>query len=1440
MPEVPEQYIGRDLPDRLDEPRFYDISIEEANQKEAEFVSKLAVLGVGAHIIGRKFNRNFIADIIDYAGQGARWLGGLTKRKSMDAPRPVVKLQMTKGVDISLDGGGAVLRRQWGGSKLEEVESIRAIMDAVGVLADPKNLKSKGELSQAFKEYFSSFPVRGKDPVGLIHHDLDRLTFGDLVDHTNRFVSNLGERFQTVGPGGNKLPWELGSIKYAIDQGWIAAETVVDPKLFKTKASKLVDLRLTDPKFAVSQLSNIVDVAGLLKKTTVGSTVASLGVKKNVAMLGPKASGGLPRVFIGGNVFEITATGLNKVATNRRLGEVHDILYLPSRLREAKQAGTLGSLYDPVPKDASAYVRMQHKLGLGTQFQDRPGGLVQNAIRLFRAVRGVGRGEAVITARSYKGAENSFLNMFFGDAIPIQDLLPIKSGTPIKTSSRFYTRVGQDITRQLSFLEKISVYLSKHPSAALIHKSSLGKTSLTKEDLYLPFRRGGVGSLDVIMGRSKVPTGVTQAGEASHYIRPDYYASSGKATDVLYDFGNYLGIRLNSLASSSLLGVGFRPSPNIFANMLRLAAIPALYYAGYETMKYLGYKTGITSLGADIYSGLRVGQQELRQATGIATAAETFEQTMPGMSFGFLGTGISALAGMSILGRTGRVGRAIAGAAGVYGLIGGPNVSQSPDELEEIYAGERKVPIRKSRWWALGYQPFMGDKVSHYGPSWYQRVKSQPYATSVYGSQQNYWRYGSWLPTPENFFGLRKVFNPYFVEERNYRTRPYPITGGFGEEIPIVGPLFADTIGSIIKPRRTMHEEEMAGIATATSSVSSRGVPPGAAQRLGIPDVPLARIEMNRPDLVASRLEKYANVGLEPTGIWKFALGYFGIKFDENYRLADAGVMSSLTRAYYSRGFGGMLGETEFIRRFLLSEYGRPSKLNQLVNPIPNAMPDWLPGRRSRYARDRGYFRDYSIGDPYTKIPGGEFRLPGEGYESVNELHSGQKNVYDAVDRLLILSDVAPWSAGYFAAKSEARSMKLDDVWRRRVRIAEEQRLRKIDKFGFTYGSAGTQAELAAANLNPISKHIRAGWLSLRENFLANIPWVGSKVFPHLDPLEHYEKFQVYGDTFANWNRPYESIVRPAIWEGISQNPLSAGLGGGLLATLASGSLGVYLNPLQPLANSISSSGKIAAVTSAVAIAASTGRALYTGTLSGGFIPPHLSNEREIQTYFDNLQYAKSKMLMELALGKGDSQLAKEYAVHMRRTKTYGVNRSMATGSVGPYLRSLNSTERTYFDAFVRAPLEDRGAILSVVPEHMRQALNIAYGNDAEFPTPEEYFDDTGMPGPSWLGWHPSVPDDAIRIKTIEGGINNLSDNVSRFGFYPSQTRETAVRYPFLPPITDEVLQDDGINWMRDIFGNNLRANSFGIGPAAHVVNVSIEDDRRNDTFAFLNDVRGI
>ena len=136
-----------------------------------------------------------------------------------------------------------------------------------------------------------------------------------------------------------------------------------------------------------------------------------------------------------------------------------------------------------------------------------------------------------------------------------------------------------------------------------------------------------------------------------------------------------------------------------------------------------------------------------------------------------------------------------------------------------------------------------------------------------------------------------------------------------------------------------------------------------------------------------------------------------GLGIHNEKQIAQSSDMTSYTRSFWDANLGGLGGAVSEIGRRFIPNYQRRSK----VNPLMNNMPDWLPER-------------FRYGDPFTLLQSGEARLPGKGYESLNELHPDQyaTDGYGAFDRMKILADIAPGSAEYKLWRDIAKKTVVD------------------------------------------------------------------------------------------------------------------------------------------------------------------------------------------------------------------------------------------------------------------------------------------------------------------------------------------------------------------------------------------------------------------------------
>jgi hypothetical protein len=180
----------------------------------------------------------------------------------------------------------------------------------------------------------------------------------------------------------------------------------------------------------------------------------------------------------------------------------------------------------------------------------------------------------------------------------------------------------------------------------------------------------------------------------------------------------------------------------------------------------------------------------------------------------------------------------------------------------------------------------------------------------------------------------------------------------------------------------------------------------------------------------------------EPAGIWKFML-VDQLAQRDPYKNAviiqKADAAYNMSNQFWESNMGSFGSElSEIGRRFIR----RDSAKIEWYNPIRNTMPDWMPGSN--------YFIDFKSGDPYGKITGGEYRLPGESYEMVNKLHSDETGRYGAFDKFKILADVAPWSEEYKFWRDYVTENIKDEDLRKQVATIKDQVSERKKKKNFT------------------------------------------------------------------------------------------------------------------------------------------------------------------------------------------------------------------------------------------------------------------------------------------------------------------------------------------------------------------------------------------------------
>lgn len=199
------------------------------------------------------------------------------------------------------------------------------------------------------------------------------------------------------------------------------------------------------------------------------------------------------------------------------------------------------------------------------------------------------------------------------------------------------------------------------------------------------------------------------------------------------------------------------------------------------------------------------------------------------------------------------------------------------------------------------------------------------------------------------------------------------------------------------------------------------------------------------PRSASWRLQEMGQNWWEPHGVYAWLLKdelMGSDPYTDRAVMADASEAYAPSERFWDNSLGSFGGElSEIMRRFIRKDDG----MLEQVNPVANMMPEWMPGADN--------FVDFRTGDPYAKISGGEFRLPGAGYESMNELHPDETSTmegpfghYGSFDRFKILADVAPYSVEYEFWRKYVEANLEDEGLRKQAAQIKKQVSQRNDK----------------------------------------------------------------------------------------------------------------------------------------------------------------------------------------------------------------------------------------------------------------------------------------------------------------------------------------------------------------------------------------------------------
>ena len=248
----------------------------------------------------------------------------------------------------------------------------------------------------------------------------------------------------------------------------------------------------------------------------------------------------------------------------------------------------------------------------------------------------------------------------------------------------------------------------------------------------------------------------------------------------------------------------------------------------------------------------------------------------------------------------------------------------------------------------------------------------------------------------------------------------------------------------------------------------------------------------------------------------------------------------------------------------------------------------------------------------------------------------------------------------------------------------------------------------------------------------ARIPYIHNKLLPYDSTVEYYKRKFVYGASFGEWERPIETIAKPAI-DMAAEEPLPLAIARGALY------------------------GRLFGGTPAARLGMTIAGGAYVGQLSARryasefvtgepYIPERTQRLRGMQRYLDRLEYVK-------AMGEGDTQDAQRTMV--------GAN---VFGAYPAVYSALPKMERNLLRDMLELSGDDREEMLGLLSPDVERIIAAQYmRQDMQGVTEEEkqplfkrmraeaqrdidsevsrYFsEEAPLPSPGWAGWRKDIP----------------------------------------------------------------------------------------------------
>jgi hypothetical protein len=304
---------------------------------------------------------------------------------------------------------------------------------------------------------------------------------------------------------------------------------------------------------------------------------------------------------------------------------------------------------------------------------------------------------------------------------------------------------------------------------------------------------------------------------------------------------------------------------------------------------------------------------------------------------------------------------------------------------------------------------------------------------------------------------------------------------------------------------------------------------------------------------------------------------------------------------------------------------------------------------------------------------------------------------------------------------------------------------------------------------------------------------------------EDWERNNVYGQTFPQWENPIQDFLKPMIYRAANRTALGAAAGLSItagmmwrtpktrrIARFVGGAAGLAIGAgvattsmaLAPAAaiygpmklaekalgaEIVPKEYKFAAAVGLGAVGAVAGtirKRNQTHEIGKRWMPRRRKEELAIEENADILSYVKWKRLYEQAQHSGDGYMAANFRRQLQNTM-YGAD--LLDSTPEQLAQAVPKRKREHFLSMLRSPESEHARILSTAPRLERRLYEAQWGMKVEKrPELADYFTEHELPAPEWEGWNPATDMEMVKLKTIQSqGLD-----AAQMGYYPQQIQQ--------------------------------------------------------------------